>query len=307
MYGSIIALDESSLVEGLLYAGTDDGLIQVTEDGGKNWRKIDKIYGVPEFAFVNDVKADLHDADTVYVALDNHKYGDFNPYLLKSTDRGRTWRSIAGDPAGSGLPARHLVWRLVQDHVKKDLLERLLEFFGPMREKRAELEKRPDDVEDILASGAGRARQLGAPVMAAAREAGCFVCIGLNERDGGTLYNTLLFIDAEGRIAGKHRKLVPTASERLIWGQGDGSTLPVVETAAGRVGAMDVGAVTEGGVDRLDRPETGPELLLEVRVRGDHLLGESVGDVLVCRLGPDVAEREDRDRLPLDRAELRHG
>jgi hypothetical protein len=72
---------------------------------------------VPEFSFVNDIKADLHDADTVYICLDNHKAGDFTPYVLKSTDRGRTWTSIRGD-----LPDRHLVWRLVQDHVEPELL-----------------------------------------------------------------------------------------------------------------------------------------------------------------------------------------
>jgi hypothetical protein len=66
---------------------------------------------------VNDIKADLHDVDTVYVCVDNHKAGDFEPYLLKSTDRGQTWTSIAGD-----LPERHLVWRMVQDHVDPELL-----------------------------------------------------------------------------------------------------------------------------------------------------------------------------------------
>ncbi len=118
-FANVTSLAESPLVDGLMYAGTDDGLIQVTEDGGENWREIDvsELPGVPENAFVNDVKADLHDAGTVYVALDNHKGGDFSPYLVKSTDRGQTWTSIAGD-----LPERHLVWRLVQDHVNKDLL-----------------------------------------------------------------------------------------------------------------------------------------------------------------------------------------
>ena len=118
-YNTITSLAESPRAEGLLYAGTDDGLIQVSEDGGTSWRKVEagSLPGVPASAFVNDLKADLHDADTVYVALDDHKSGDFRPYLLKSTDRGRTWRSIAGD-----LPDRHLVWRVVQDHVKPDLL-----------------------------------------------------------------------------------------------------------------------------------------------------------------------------------------
>jgi photosystem II stability/assembly factor-like uncharacterized protein len=118
-YNTITSIAESPQVEGLLYVGTDDGLLQVSGDGGETWTRIEvgSLPGVPASAFVNDVKADLHDADTVYVALDNHKYGDFAPYLLKSTDRGASWTSIAGD-----LPDKHLVWRVVQDHVKADLL-----------------------------------------------------------------------------------------------------------------------------------------------------------------------------------------
>ena len=63
------------------------------------------------------------------------------------------------------------------------------------------------------------------------------IVVGVIERGGSTLYCTALFVSAAGQVVGKHRKLMPTASERLIWGQGDGSTLPVVETAAGKVGA----------------------------------------------------------------------
>ena len=124
-YHTITSIAESPLVEGLLYAGTDDGLIQVSADGGGSWRDIEvgALPGVPATAFVNDIKADLHDADTVYVALDNHKRGDFTPYVLASSDRGHSWRSIAGD-----LPARHLVWRLVQDHVRPQLLFAATEF-----------------------------------------------------------------------------------------------------------------------------------------------------------------------------------
>ena len=116
-YGTITSLAQSPLDADLVYAGTDDGLLQVTEDGGAHWRQIDALPGTPDFFFVNDVKADLHDADTVYVVVDNHKAGDFAPYVLRSRDRGNSWESIAGD-----LPERHLAWRLVQDHEKPELL-----------------------------------------------------------------------------------------------------------------------------------------------------------------------------------------
>ena len=95
-YNSITSLAESPLEAGLLYAGTDDGLIHVSQDDGGSWRSIEvgSLPGVPDRAFINDIRADLHDADTVYVALDNHKYGDFSPYLLVSKNRGRSWKKI---------------------------------------------------------------------------------------------------------------------------------------------------------------------------------------------------------------------
>ena len=124
-YNTITSIAESPIDEDILYVGTDDGLIQATSDGGENWRRIAvrSLPGVPSTAFVNDIRADLYDANTVYVALDNHKYGDYKPYLLKSTNGGQTWKSIAGD-----LPDRHLVWRVVQDHVDKDLMIAATEF-----------------------------------------------------------------------------------------------------------------------------------------------------------------------------------
>ena len=97
--------------------GVSQVLISVTEDGGQNWRTVDSLPGVPDRFFVNDIKADLHDPDTVYVVVDDHKHGDFAPYILESNNRGRTWKSIAGN-----LPERHLLWRVVQDHEKADLL-----------------------------------------------------------------------------------------------------------------------------------------------------------------------------------------
>lgn len=125
VYNTITSLAESPVQEGLIYAGTDDGYIQLTENGGESWRKIEvaDLPGVPKTAFINDIKADLFDANTVYVALDNHKYGDLNPYLYKSTDKGKSWKSIKGN-----IPERTLVWRLVQDHEKPELLFAATEF-----------------------------------------------------------------------------------------------------------------------------------------------------------------------------------
>ncbi|MCX7554879.1 hypothetical protein OS175_13445 [Marinicella sp. S1101] len=118
-FNTIANIAESPLDENIIYAGTDDGLIQVTADGGETWQRyeLDDIRGIPATAYINDIRADLYDKDTVYAALDNHKYGDYKPYLIKSTNRGKTWQSIT-----SNLPNNHLVWRLVQDHVNKDLL-----------------------------------------------------------------------------------------------------------------------------------------------------------------------------------------
>lgn len=116
-YGNIVSLAESPLREGLIYAGTDDGLVQVTEDGGKNWRKVEKFAGVPDLAYVSRIEASAHDANTVYAAFDNHKVGDFKPYVLKSTDRGTTWSSLTGD-----LPAHGTTYAVVEDHVDPKLL-----------------------------------------------------------------------------------------------------------------------------------------------------------------------------------------
>ena len=123
-YNTITSLSESPVQEGLLYAGTDDGYIAVSEDAGGSWKRISvKKLGLPERSFVNDIKADLHDANTVYVVLDNHKEGDFTPYIYKSTNRGKTWKSIA-----SNLPKRTLLWRVVQDHVDPQLMFAATEF-----------------------------------------------------------------------------------------------------------------------------------------------------------------------------------
>ncbi|MEO1319385.1 MAG: glycosyl hydrolase, partial [Pseudomonadota bacterium] len=110
-------ISQSPVDADVIYAGTDDGLIQVTEDGGATWRRIERLPGVGARYFVNDIKADLFDGDTVYVVVDDHKNGDFAPYIYKSENRGRRWTRISNN-----LPERHVLWRVVQDHVKPELM-----------------------------------------------------------------------------------------------------------------------------------------------------------------------------------------
>ncbi len=116
-FGTIVALSESPLKQGLLFAGTDDGLIHVTEDAGASWRKLESFPGVPEMSFVSDVEASRHGVSTVYASFNNHKAGDFKPYLLKSNDGGRSWASISGN-----LPERGSVWAIAEDHLNPNLL-----------------------------------------------------------------------------------------------------------------------------------------------------------------------------------------
>jgi photosystem II stability/assembly factor-like uncharacterized protein len=116
-YGNIVSLAESPLREGLLYVGTDDGLIQISEDGGANWRKVERVPGVPDRTYVSHLAASSHNPDVVYAAFDNHKTGDFKPYLFRSADRGRTWT-----PMASNLPVRGTTYVVVEDHVDPKLL-----------------------------------------------------------------------------------------------------------------------------------------------------------------------------------------
>lgn len=116
-FGNAVSLTESPIVEGLIYVGTDDGVVSITEDGGENWRRVELFPGIPDMTYVSWLWASQHDADTVYASFDNRKQGDFKPYVLISTDRGKTWKSISGD-----LPEREVVYHVVDDHGKKDLL-----------------------------------------------------------------------------------------------------------------------------------------------------------------------------------------
>jgi photosystem II stability/assembly factor-like uncharacterized protein len=115
-YGASVSLDESRIQKGLIYVGTDDGQISITEDGGKTWRKINKFDGVPENTYVYDLIASKHDVNVVYAAFNNHKSGDFKPYVFRSSDKGKTWFNISANlPEGA-------VYAIEQDHVKANIL-----------------------------------------------------------------------------------------------------------------------------------------------------------------------------------------
>ncbi len=117
LFGTIVAFSESPLNENLLYVGTDDGLIQITENGGQSWTKVEGIAGVPDMTYVNAIYASQHDENVVYAVFNHHKYGDFKPYVFKSSDKGQTWTSIS-----SNLPDRGSVYCIEEDHVDPNLL-----------------------------------------------------------------------------------------------------------------------------------------------------------------------------------------
>ena len=117
-YNTITTVSVSPVDKNLIYVGTDDGMLAITENGGQDWNRFEaKSIGLPEFAYINDMKADRFDANVVYLAADNHKYGDFKPYVLKSTDKGKTWKTITNN-----IPEPNMTWDIMQDHVEKNLL-----------------------------------------------------------------------------------------------------------------------------------------------------------------------------------------
>ncbi|MBK7338858.1 MAG: glycosyl hydrolase [Saprospirales bacterium] len=118
-YGNIVAFSESPKDQNLLFVGTDDGLIQITTDGGQSWKMTDgnSLPGAPQRSYVNALLASQHDAKVVYAALNHHKYGDFKPYIYRSADQGKTWTAIA-----SNLPERGSVYSIAEDHVDPNLL-----------------------------------------------------------------------------------------------------------------------------------------------------------------------------------------
>lgn len=116
-YATLTSISESPIVKGLLYVGSDDGLVNISEDGGDNWRKSAALPKVPALSFINDIEPSNHDASTVFISADAHKFGDFKPYLFMSSDRGRSWKSIVGD-----LPNETIVWVIKQDPINANLL-----------------------------------------------------------------------------------------------------------------------------------------------------------------------------------------
>lgn len=117
IYGNITALAESSKNPQLLYAGTDDGLIHVSADGGANWLKIDNIPGVPKQCLVQNIYASRHNINEAWAVFNNHRNGDFKPYLVKTVDQGKTWQLVSNN-----LPERGSLYCLAEDHTQADLM-----------------------------------------------------------------------------------------------------------------------------------------------------------------------------------------
>ncbi|MCK5784265.1 MAG: hypothetical protein KAH06_07445, partial [Desulfobacterales bacterium] len=116
-WGTIVSFAESTIKEGLLFVGTDDGVIQISEDGGTTWSKTSTFPSIPEYTYVSDIFPSRFDENIVFASFNNTKSDDFTPYLLKSTDKGKTWASITSD-----LPENGSVHSIIQDPVKEDLL-----------------------------------------------------------------------------------------------------------------------------------------------------------------------------------------
>lgn len=117
LWGLVVSLAESKIKKDLLYAGTDDGVIAVTEDGGKNWTRITTFPGVPEYTYVSDILPDKFNENIVYASFNNMLNDDFKPYILKSTDKGKTWTSITNK-----LPVKGTIHSIEQDFVNPNLL-----------------------------------------------------------------------------------------------------------------------------------------------------------------------------------------
>jgi hypothetical protein len=114
-YDTVFALAESPKKQGTIWAGTDDGLVQVTTDDGKNWANVTP--KMPEWSTVSIIDASPHDATTAYVAVDRHRLDDFKPYIFKTTDLGKSWSTIV-----NGIPEGAYVHSVREDPKRKGLL-----------------------------------------------------------------------------------------------------------------------------------------------------------------------------------------
>ena len=115
-YCTIFAAQESPITEGLLWVGSDDGLIHVTKDGGQNWENVTP-KGMPDWMMINSIEPSAFDAGTCYVAGTKYKTGDFAPYLYKTTDYGKSWKKIT-----DGINPEHFTRVLREDPKQKGLL-----------------------------------------------------------------------------------------------------------------------------------------------------------------------------------------
>lgn len=119
-FTTLIALAPSPVQQGVIWAGSDDGRLHVTRDGGKTWTSLEKnIRGVPENTWIPHIHPSNHDAGTAFAVFDNHRRSDWTPYVARTTDFGRTWTSLAGDRRGN---LRGYALSIVQDPVDPDLL-----------------------------------------------------------------------------------------------------------------------------------------------------------------------------------------
>jgi photosystem II stability/assembly factor-like uncharacterized protein len=115
-YCTIFTANESPLKEGLLWVGSDDGLIHVTKDGGKSWDNVTPT-NMPEWSMINSIEPSAFDEGTCYVAATKYKLGDFKPYLYKTTDYGKTWNKIT-----NGINEEHFTRVVREDPKRKGLL-----------------------------------------------------------------------------------------------------------------------------------------------------------------------------------------
>ena len=113
-YGTITTISESPIKEGVIYVGSDDGLIHVTKNGGKTWRNISG--NLPKELWVSNVFASNHDEKIVYLSLDGYRWDNFSPYLFKSKNYGKTWESISSNLPDSPINV------VIEDNVNEDIL-----------------------------------------------------------------------------------------------------------------------------------------------------------------------------------------